>query len=163
MSEFYYEETPEVKESVKQFCQKVHRYYRIENKKERRKEEKTKKSSKGIKPMRIPISSVNESDKKNFIRIDNCQFNDDEYNIQLQEIVKLPKEDKFGNKELSGGEMWIQSQKDKVKDDGMPLTYVFSDSVSHWSAIMNKIGLEKGMEKQLKFVPESNRKWKSKH
>jgi hypothetical protein len=141
MSEFFYEQTADIKDEMKKFCDKVALY--------RQRQDKLGKSNR----LQIPIRIRNE--EKQVIEIERCYVvpDRDEYNIRVKEKTIVAKPDDHGVKEFGGGELWIESTH-KIKEDGTPLVYVFADSIDHWNDIMEQIGIKD----KLKFVPEQNRK-----
>ncbi|MFA5731576.1 MAG: hypothetical protein WC934_06190 [Acidithiobacillus sp.] len=142
MSEFYYKETPEIENAVKNFCKKTMKY--------------VERQSKLNKPTELKIPVGSTQGDHYVIEVNSCGYGPNDYEIRFKEKLRLKKPNEDGQKELGGGEMWIQKDQFHVDDNKNPLTYVFASSFRHWDFVMDKLGLEG----KLQFVPKDKRKYK---
>lgn len=154
----YIEETDEIKNSVKNFCQKEQRYRQLE----RKRMEKQKKQKKPFN-LRIPIGKAMTHSKPygtRMLEVQNCSYNTDmsEYEIRIQELTKLDVPNQYGDTELRGGEMILSKQfRTKVKLDNTPVSELEIYSMSNTDSALRKIGLD---FYKLKFVNEKDLKYK---
>lgn len=154
----YYEETEEVKEAIKGFCDKTNKFYQIEAKKRA----KSTHPDKPIRALRIKLREHKDYSGKaygnEYMEIDRCNMNDDHIEVRIHEGTELFKEDQQGRKDLHGGELWIDKQfSTPIKSDGTPLLEFNFFSMDHASSILDKMGLS---FEQLKQVPKENTKYR---